>query len=166
MLFRSNNQEAKILVGEVLAVPIFERNETTGKMEVTGYEEKDLGIQLVVTPQINSENQIDVTLNPAITSLVGFDELTPDIKAPRFATREANTKVRVRNAETIVVGGLIKEDIVDTKNKLPILGDIPVLDYFFSHREKSVVKTDLLFFITVTIIEEPDVNVERDRRLS
>lgn len=154
-----NNQEAKILVGEVLAVPIFERNETTGKMEVTGYEEKDLGIQLVVTPQINSENQIDVTLNPSITSLIGFDELTPDIKAPRFATREANTKVRVRNAETIVVGGLIKEDIIDTKNKLPILGDLPFLSYVFSHQERSITKTDLLFFITVTIIEEPDVRV-------
>lgn len=155
-----NNQEAKILVGEVLAVPIFERNDTTGKMEVTGYEEKDLGIQLVVTPQINSAEQIDVSLNPAITSLIGYDELTADIKAPRFATREAKTKVRVRNGETIVVGGLIKEDIVDTKNKIPILGDIPILDYVFAHRERTINKTDLLFFITVTIIEEPDVKVE------
>lgn len=152
-----NNQEAKILVGEVLGVPIFERNDETGKMEVTGYDDKDLGIQLVVTPQINSENQIDVTLNPAITSLIGYDELTADIKAPRFATREAKTKVRVRNSETIVVGGLIKEDIVDAKNKVPLLGDLPLLDYVFSYREKTVTKTDLLFFITVTIIEEPEI---------
>jgi len=159
-----NNNEAKILVGEVLAVPLFERNSTTGRMEVTGYDKQDLGIQLIVTPQINSANQIDVTLHPAITSLVGFDELTPDIRVPRIATREAQTKVRVRNGETIVVGGLIREDIVDTKNKLPILGDIPLLDYFFSHKEKVVTKTDLLFFITVTIIEEPEVRIDRSSR--
>jgi type IV pilus assembly protein PilQ len=159
-----NNQEASILVGEILAVPVFERNDTTGKMEVTGYDEKELGIQLVVTPQINSTNQIDVTLNPAITSLLGFDELTADIKAPRFATREASTKVRVRNGETIVVGGLIKEEVIDSKNKVPILGDIPLLDYIFSHRERTVNKTDLLFFITVTIVEEPRLTTEVTER--
>jgi type II secretory pathway component GspD/PulD (secretin) len=157
-----NNQEASILVGEILAVPVFERNETTGRMEITGYAEKELGIGLQVTPQINSENQIDISLHPSIKNLIGYDALTADIVAPRFATRDAQTKVRVRNGETIVVGGLIKEEVIDTVNKLPILGDLPLLNKLFSFNERTVTKTDLLFLITVTIIEEPEIKVDRD----
>ncbi|MFH1858600.1 MAG: secretin N-terminal domain-containing protein, partial [Candidatus Omnitrophota bacterium] len=70
-----NNQEATILVGEVLAIPIFERNDNTGNIEITGYSEKDLGVKLSVTPHVNDEGMILVELKPEISSLLGFDEL-------------------------------------------------------------------------------------------
>ena len=149
-----NNQEAKILVGEVIAIPTFERNETTGRMEITGYKDRDLGIRLSVIPQINSENEIVVSIHPEITNLLGYDDLTPDIKAPRFSTREAVTQVRIKNGQTIAIGGLIKENLVDSRTKVPILGDIPLLDKFFSWKNKTVQKTDLLFFMTVNVITE------------
>jgi len=149
-----NNQEAKILVGEVIAIPTFERNSTTGRMEITGYKDRDLGITLSVTPQINSENEIVVKIYPKISALLGYDDLTPDIKAPRFTTREATTQVRIKNGQTIAIGGLIRENVVETNTKVPILGDIPLLDKFFSHKDKTVQKTDLLFFMTVNIVSE------------
>ena len=150
-----NNQEAKILVGEVIAIPTFERNATTGRMEITGYKDRDLGIRLSVTPQINSADEIVVIVHPEITNLLGYDDLTPDIKAPRFSTREARTQVRIRNGQTIVIGGLIRETTVDTKTKVPLLGELPLLDKFFSHTDKTVQKTDLLFFMTVNVLAEP-----------
>ncbi len=153
-----NNQEAKILVGEVIAIPTFERNATTGRMEITGYKDRDLGIRLSVIPQINSADEIVVIVHPEITNLLGYDELTPDIKAPRFSTREARTQVRIKNGQTIVIGGLIKETIVDTKTKVPILGELPLLDKIFSHTNKTVQKTDLLFFMTVhVLVDKPNV---------
>lgn len=149
-----NNQEAKILVGEVISIPTFERNSTTGRMEITGYSDRDLGIRLSVTPQVNSENEIVVNIHPEITNLLGYDDLTPDIKAPRFSTREAKTQVRIRNGQTIAIGGLIRENVIDQNTKIPILGDLPLLDRIFSHKDKSIVKTDLLFFMTVNVVDE------------
>jgi len=149
-----NNQEAKVLVGEIIAIPTFERNSTTGRMEITGYKDRELGIRLSVTPHINNRNEIVVSVVPEITSLIGYDNLTADVKAPHFATRSANTQVRIKNGQTIAIGGLIKENTVDTKNKVPFLGDIPLLGKIFSHTDKTVQKTDLLFFMTVNIVSD------------
>ncbi len=149
-----NNQEAKILVGEVIAIPTFERNSTTGRMEITGYQDRDLGIRLSVIPQVNNANEIVVDVHPEITNLLGYDDLTPDIKAPRFSTREAKTQVRIKSGQTIVIGGLIRETTVDSNTKVPILGDIPLLGKAFNFSDKSVHKTDLLFFLTVNVVSE------------
>ena len=149
-----NNQEAKILVGEIIAIPTFERNPTTGRMEITGYTDRDLGVRLAVSPQINSEKEIVVTMHPEITTLLGYDKLTDDISAPRYSTREAMTNVRIKSGQTIAIGGLVKEDISDEVTKVPILGDLPLLDKLFTHQAKVVKKTDLLFFMTVTVLKE------------
>ncbi len=149
-----NNQEAKILVGEVIAIPTFERNATTGKMEITGYQDRDLGIRLTVVPQVNGQDEIVVTVHPEITTLLGYDNLTAEIKAPRFTTREATTNVRLKSGQTIAIGGLIKEDTQNRTSKIPLLGDIPLLDKLFSHQSKVVTKTDLLFLMTVTVIKD------------
>jgi type IV pilus secretin PilQ/predicted competence protein len=149
-----NNQEAKILVGEVISIPIFERNSTTGRMEITGYSDRDLGIRLSVIPQINNANEIVVNVHPEITNLLGYDDLAADIKAPRFSTREAETQVRIKSGQTIAIGGLIRENTVDSKVKVPILGDLPLVGQAFSHTDKRVEKTDLLFFLTVSVVQE------------
>lgn len=150
-----SNQEAKILVGEELYIPNYERNSETGAMEITGYIPRNLGIEMVVTPQINKEKEVKLRLAPSISNLIGFEELTPDVRVPRIAIRNASTSVRIANGQTIVLGGLIKEDLVDTITKFPVLGDLPIFDRFFKHTDKTVNKTDLVFFITVTVLEEP-----------
>jgi type IV pilus assembly protein PilQ len=149
-----NNQEAKILVGEVIAIPTFERNATTGRMEITGYADRDLGIRLTVLPQINGADEIVVSIHPEITNLLGYDELTPEIKAPRFSTREAQTKVRIKNGQTIAIGGLIRETTVKSNKKVPFLGELPLLGKLFSHNDATVQKTDLIFFMTVNIVTD------------
>ncbi len=160
-----NNQEAKILVGDVIAIPRFERNSSTGRMEVTGYNDRDVGIRLSVKPQINNANEIVVDIHPEITSLLGYDDLTTDIKAPHFTTREAQTRVRIKNGQTIAIGGLIRETLVDSRTKVPILGDIPILDKFFSFKDKTVQKTDLLFFMTVTVVSDKAASVPATHKL-
>ncbi len=149
-----NNQEAKILVGEILSIPTFERNSTTGRMEITGYNDRDVGIRLSVIPQINNQQEIVVTVHPEITHLLGYDDLSADIKAPRFSTREAKTQVRIRSGQTIAIGGLIREIKLDATTKVPILGDLPLLGNVFKFKDNSVEKTDLLFFLTVNIVED------------
>ncbi len=153
-----NNKEAKIVVATTFSIPTYERNESTGNIEVTGYTEKELGITLSVTPQINPEGYIMVKLEPEVSSFLSFDTFTTSggagaIQAPRFSVRKASTQVMVKNGETIVIGGLIEENESDTVVKVPVLGDIPILGFLFKKKEKTVDTTDLLFFITVNLVE-------------
>ena len=151
-----NNKQATITVATTYNIPTYERNDSTGSYEITGYEEKELGILLSVTPQINPEGFIVVQLDPEVSAFSTWDTFTTSggtIQAPRYTTRKASTQVMVKDGETIVIGGLIREQLVDRVYKIPILGDIPIVGLLFKKKEKEVDTTDLLFFITVNIVK-------------
>ena len=154
-----DNTEANILVGQTLNMPKYERNSLTGKIEITGYEPKDLGIKLKVTPHINENGQIVVDVVPEISDLVRYDTIDEKngIKAPVFASRQANTKVMIKNNDTIFIGGLIKENVVDVKKPIPfigdMLGDVPFIGLLVSKKEKTKQKTELIFFVTVKLMK-------------
>ena len=120
-------------------------------------DEKDLGVKLEVTPHINPQGDIVVDLKPEIKDFVGIQTLDASrgIVAPIFSTREAAAEVMIRDGDTIMLGGLITKDIVDKENKIPFLGDIPLLgDYLFSKNEKVVERTELIIFITVHLVKD------------
>lgn len=154
-----NNNEALINVGQTLNLPKFERNSTTGKLEITGYEAKDLGIILKVTPHINEKDEIVVDLAPQITDLLRYDTLdaSTGVVAPVFSARQAKTQVMIKDGDTIFIGGLIKENDVVVKRKLPFLGDmfgdVPYLGLFFTKKNTQKQKTELIFFITVNLMK-------------
>ena len=155
-----NNSEANILVGQTLNMPKYERNSMTGKIEITGYEAKDLGIKLKVTPHINDKEEIVVDIIPEISDLLKYDTIDAvnGIVAPVFSSRQANTKVMIKDGDTIFIGGLIKERIIDTRNKLPflgdLLGDVPGIGLLFTKKDKMKQKIELIFFVTVKIMKK------------
>ena len=71
-----------------------------------------------------------------------------------FELEQDGFKVRIKSGQTVAIGGLIKEDIVHTTTSVPLLGDIPLVQNLFRHTDRSVKKTDLLFFMTVTVLKE------------
>ena len=158
-----NNSEANILVGQTLNMPQYERNPNTGKIEITGYEAKDLGIKLKVTPHINDKGEIVVDIVPEISDLLKYDMIDAKngIVAPVFSSRQANTKVMIKDGDTIFIGGLIKERVIDGKNTLPIIGDmlgnIPFVGLLFNKKEKLKQKVELIFFVTVKIMKKDKV---------
>ncbi len=163
-----NNQEAVIGVTETFNIPTYEVDSDTGRLVVSGYDEKDIGIMLTVTPHVNPEGQIVVQLHPVVSSLYGWDEFTTGtgtIEAPRFSTRESTTQVMVKDGETIVIGGLIKEETSDVVRKVPILGDIPLLKYFFRKTEKEVDTTDLMIFVTVRLLNSENEDLNKQAKL-
>jgi type IV pilus assembly protein PilQ len=153
-----NNHEALINVGQTLNMPKYERNSSTGKMEITGYDAKDLGIILKVTPHINDLGEIVVDLEPQITDLLRYDTLdaTSGVVAPVFSARTAKTQVMIEDGQTIFIGGLIKENNVEMNKKVPfigdLLGDVPYLGLLVSKKETVKQKTELIFFITVNMM--------------
>lgn len=159
-----------IHVGESVYMPDFERNSTTGKMEISGYTSLkgagsatasngiQSGVNLIVTPHINNKNEIIVDLVPSISDDIVFRPIDPqgNIYAPSIRERTAKTQARINNGETIFIGGLIREENVVIDNKLPIIGDmlgnVPGLGLLVSHKSTRKVKRELIFFVTVNII--------------
>ncbi|HPM43304.1 MAG TPA: secretin N-terminal domain-containing protein, partial [Candidatus Omnitrophota bacterium] len=166
-----NNEPALIHVGESVYMPDFERNSTTGKMEIKGYSSlrgagsagSDVGIQsgvnLLVTPHINNRGEIIVDLVPSISDDIVFRPIDPqgNIYAPSIRERTAKTQARINDGETIFIGGLIREENIVIDNKLPIIGDmlgnVPGVGYLVSHKSTRKVKRELIFFVTVNIIK-------------
>lgn len=139
-----NNQEARIVIGE--KVPFKERTQTTtGTTETTKFI--DVGTTLRVTPSINADGYITMRIHPEVSSVSALLDA-----GPRITTREADTTVRVREAETIVIGGLIKQEDNRTRSKIPFLGNVPGFGYLFGSRSKDQTQTELAVFITPTVL--------------
>lgn len=148
-----DNKEASILVGE--KYPILNSEVTDyGTLRETLDHYESIGIQLLVLPQIWEGDRINMIIHPAVTELGGSVTGSTGFTAPRITTREADTQVVIKNGETLVIGGLIKDQKKDTISKVPILGDIPLLGLLFRHKKTEVDKIELLVFITPHIIED------------
>ena len=119
-------------------------------LTTTSAERKRVGLTLQVTPQVNREGYVTLYVQPSYSDVTssGFDFSLDTI------TRAASTLVRVKNGQTVVIGGLLTSRETDQTRKVPLLGDIPVLGWLFTSRSKSKSTTDLVIFITPTILAE------------
>ena len=114
-------------------------------------QEKDIGIKLQVTPRINENNIITLLVDATVEALLSAAEISTD--KPRSTTRTVQTQVSVYNGETVIVGGLIAENIIRNKKFVPILSAIPIIGYFFKTTSVQREQRELLMFITPTIID-------------
>jgi len=150
-----DNQTAKIVVGSQYPLPEYTYNEDQARLQVSGWEYKDIGIIFEVTPHVNNAGFVTIDLEPKITEILDFVTVE-NTSLPRLSTEEAKTRVMIKDGETLVIGGLIKDKVIDIKRKMPLLGDIPLLGLMFRKTEKTVTKTDLLIFLTPHIITAPE----------
>jgi len=159
-----NNQEAKIHIGEEYPVPNYSLDQATGKISIAGYTTKLTGTVLTVTPHVNASNEIVIDLKPELITVgtpVNFNAGTStSVDFPRFTTQTAKTQVRVRDTETIAIGGLVKESEAKLETKVPFLGDIPLVGLLFKNTRwysggSDPVKQDVLIFLTVKLLDEP-----------
>ncbi len=150
----SNNQAATMSVAQEVPIPTGSTT-VAGQTQTTVDYRTDIGIVLTVTPQVNPDGLVNMTINPKITT-IGADKVkvSDTVDALTFATRSATTKVAVRDGQTIVVGGLIQDQVTDTVSKIPIVGDIPVLGVLFSRTIHDKQKTELLIFLTPLVAQD------------
>ncbi len=112
------------------------------------------GIQLSVTPSINSDGRILLLINPNVSQPSVTAAANTLTGAPAVDTRNAQTSVLVRDGETIVIGGLISDSLQDTIAKIPILGDIPILGWLFKKKTKQRARNELLIFVTTHVLPD------------
>ncbi|KPD21708.1 MULTISPECIES: type II secretion system secretin GspD [Idiomarina] len=144
-----DNEEASFLVGQ--EVPTISGS-TTGDNNDNPFQTVDrteIGIKLKVTPQINEGDAVQMTIEQEVSSLSGATAVDVIINK-----RELKTTVMADDGETIVLGGLIDEDVQESVSKVPLLGDIPILGKLFSSTSTSKQKRNLMVFIRPTIVRD------------
>jgi general secretion pathway protein D len=135
----------------------------------TDFKRRNVGTRLVVKPQVASDNQtVDLSLFPEVTQFDGFINYgsvinignpdgstsllsTNELNQPVFDTRRINTKVLIHDGSTVVLGGLIREDLQTVNDKVPILGDIPFIGRLFQSKATESIKRNLIIFVTANI---------------
>lgn len=142
-----DGQEARILIGERIPVQT-ETTDSTGHTAIST-EYVDAGIKLTFTPRVNGDGQITARVHTEVSDAA----LVPDIKAYKINTREAETDVRLKDGETMVIGGLIRNDETGTVTKVPFLSDLPLIGSLFRSSTRSNNETEVVIFLTPYIVK-------------
>ena len=147
-----NGEEASIHIGEIVPF-VVEDNDKQIRVE-----REEVGIMLNIKPTVNKDGQITTRIEPEVSSVI---ELVGGY-VPRTKIRKITTTVTVPDGKKIIVGGLLNSTISKKTNKVPLLGDIPLLGKLFQHRYEVVENTDLIIEITPRVVTFSDQNIEYD----
>lgn len=164
-----NNQSAFINVGRIVpfidyqitSTPATENEAASTQSEpvIARFNE---GVSLGITPQIDEEGSTILHIVPIVTEQTGTESIefpatvvggeSIIVNIPIVSVRESDTMIRVEDRTTVVIGGLISEITGDTVKKVPLLGDIPFINWAFSHQDRQNKKSELVIMLTTTVI--------------
>lgn len=151
----SDNEPSSIIVGQVVALPEgFARDTETGRFDLTKFKYADVGIDLNIIPRVSPDRK--VTLSVKVKAQERLEENLYDFNIPVLTKRAAETTITISDRETVVIGGLIREDRQKQIRKVPVLGDLPLIGKFFRSKKTIKNKTNLLIFITPHVIDRSD----------
>lgn len=153
-----DNEKASIEIGQLYPIV----NTTAGTANTTGGSQitySNLVVRLDFTPRISANDYINLALEPSVVRL--GPEVTSTVNGSpntvaSFDKRSIETRVLIPSGKTLVLGGLMQDELQSSGTKVPLLGDIPLLGWFFRSDSKSRTKSNLIIFITPTILQDTD----------
>jgi general secretion pathway protein D len=155
-LLTSDNQKAEIVVAQNVPLPTGQ-SQTVGGNVLSTIEHKDVGIILRLTPQILESGTVKMDVYQEISAVTDTPQSVSGVfVGPTTNKRSETSTIIVKDRQTIVMGGLVTDNYVTSVNKVPWLGDIPVLGWLFKFESKHPVKTNLLIFLTPYIINDAE----------
>jgi general secretion pathway protein D len=159
LVLTSNHRTAKVVVGEnrpfVVQSRVTETTDFITPTVIKSFEYKDVGITLEVTPHISQSGLIRLEIDSEFTKLLE-DITTGSSETPTTAKRNAQTTVTMAGGDTAVIGGLIRDDTSRVQDKIPLLGDLPILGGLFRSQKDVLQKTNLLIFITPHVMTDQE----------
>src|SRR5205085_11013146 len=153
----ADNQQAKIEIIRNQPVPQLNFNEQTATAVFGGFLDKKFGNTLIVRPSVNKDDFITLSVKPEISNKVAdatFVFAGATVASPIIDTRTLDSNVLIKSGDTLAIGGLLQDEVTKGRNKVPIMGDIPVLGYLFQEHLNARTKRNLLVFVTPTILEQ------------
>ena len=149
-----DNEEASIVVGQEIPITTGETLSGSNSNPFRSVTRQEIGVKLVVRPQINEGNAVKMYINQEVSSIFGpLGEMSTDLITNK---RNIKTTVLVEDGETIVLGGLIDDDVQESVKKVPFLGDIPLLGRLFKTTSITRTKRNLMVFLRPTIVRNSE----------
>ena len=153
----ANNQEATIKITRSQPVPNLTFNEQQAKAVFGGFQDKEFGNTLKVTPVINKDKFVSLKVQPEISNKVGdatfvFEGAT--VSSPLIDKRTFDSNVLIKSGDTLAIGGLLQDEGTRGRTKVPVAGDIPLFGHLFQEKTASRTKRNLMVFVTPTIIKQ------------
>ena len=149
-LLTTDNEEAEITVGETVPFPSGNILTSTTGSTIT-YTREDVALKLKIKPQINESGYMTLEINQEMTELGAQTDY-----GYKTTKRQAKTKINAENEQTIVIGGLMKDTVTEGENKIPILGDIPVIGNLFKYKKVNKAKVNLLLILTPHVVDSKE----------
>ena len=154
-LMTMDNEEADIFIGQEVSIPSGSFTNTGGgttpSNPFTTFDRVPVGISLKVKPQINEGDTVRLDIKQSVDNILAGSAGAGDVVT---SNREINTTVMVDNGKTLVLGGLIKDDLVENDQRVPLLGDIPLVGALFRYKSVKKVKTNLMVFLRPVILRD------------
>ncbi|WP_281647536.1 type II secretion system secretin GspD [Parendozoicomonas sp. Alg238-R29] len=151
-----DNEEAEFVVGQEISFTTgsYQQNNTSSSNPFNTTERQPVGLTLKVTPHVGDANTLRLEIEQELSSVISG---TSDINSnPVTSQRKIKTTIVVDNQETIVLGGILRDDIQHNVDKVPLLGDIPLLGRLFTNKKDVLNKQNLMLFIKPSIIRNAD----------
>ncbi len=149
----TNNKESTIYVGRTQSILTQSQQSTQGASNIlNNYSREDIGITLKVKPRLSSDNKVALEVETTIEDILPGSSASAD--RPTTTKRKIKTNAIVNNAETIILGGLIKTSTGKSSTKVPILGDIPILGRLFSTEGNAKSKVNVVIYLTPYIVRK------------
>ena len=163
VILTTDNTEASIIVGEKRPVPTSSSTTVGGTIRST-FEYQNIGLELNVLPRINPKQYVTMEVEQAVDN-VGGNVTIDGNEVAIITTRQLAASVTVPSRTTIVLGGLVSDDMRETVTKVPLLGDIPILGALFRSTRKEKARTELLVLLTPYVLVSAEDAIEETRRL-
>jgi len=163
-ILTTDKQKAEIVVAQNVPFPGAEATSVGGNVQTT-IERKDVGIILRLTPDVLDNERVQLDVYQEISSVVGSVVTSQgDNLGPTTNKRSASTTVVATTGQTIVIGGLIRDNVISEERKIPLLGDIPLIGWLFRFENETIEKTNLMIFLTPHIILNDEELAEIESR--
>lgn len=154
-ILTSDNQEAEILVGQNIPFIASRATDTTNLSNTFAtVERQDVGITLRLTPQVSEGGVVRLDIYEEVSAVVPNPLVDPNIAGPTTTVRSTSTTVVARDGQTVVLGGLISDNVTSAESKIPYIGDVPVFGNLFKSSNDTRNKINLLIFLTPRIIQD------------
>jgi len=147
-----DNETGRLFVGQ--QIPILTASQNSGSIGLSqNFEYKDVGVILEVTPHLNTDGDVELKIHAESSVVVpGVTVLNGAV----FDTRNFRTDLTAKNGQTLVLGGIIQKQLIDTLRKTPILGDIPGLKWLFNKKDKTSHEVELMVFLRPKVTRTPE----------
>jgi type II secretory pathway component GspD/PulD (secretin) len=145
-----DDQDASVFIGDTLRFQSLAQSSPTTGNQFTVVE-VPVGIILLVHPRVNDDGYITLRVHPVVSTVTGFTA-----GLPQTSSREAETVVRVKDGDTLVIAGLIRDEDIRQMSKIPLLGDLPLIGNLFKNEMRNHRRSEVMVFLTIRLIPQPN----------